>query len=94
MHVIHVHTAPGSVQNLKCEGNSSPTRLTLSWGEPVERGSGVVGYRVEVLRLRHKSSESREVESVPLIPAYSEEVEGTQTQITQGLGKLIILPDP
>ena len=90
-----LHTVPGSVQNLKCEGSASPMHLTISWGAPVEQGSGIIGYRVEVLRLRHtESSESREVESVPLTPAYTKEVEGTQTQVTQGLGRLIMLPDP
>ena len=60
--------------------------LSLTWGEPMAQGSGVVGYSVEALRVQHRQS-SRQLESVSLMPAYNEEVNGTQARVIQGLGK-------
>ena len=58
--------------------------LTITWEEPLARGSGVVGYSVECQRVTQ--SLSRELVPVPLIPAYDVGVEETRVQVTQQLG--------
>lgn len=79
--------APGPINNLKCKG--TPLSLSLSWEDSVERELNVGGYRVEVLQLQHKSQWSKELEYVPLSPAFNVEVKDTQALVTQGLGTLI-----
>ena len=84
------YTAPKAVHNLRCKGSNSPSRLALSWDEVDEaHGSSNVSYRVEAMRVQHKSLESREQESVPLTPAYRRDVMDTHSQVTHGLGMLI-----
>ena len=58
--------------------------LTITWGEPVAQGTGVVGYSVECQRVNQLPS--RELVPVPLVPAYDVGVKQTQAQVTQGLG--------
>ena len=58
--------------------------LTITWGEPVDQGTGVAGYSVECQRVNQLPS--RELVPVPLVPAYDVGVEETQAQVTQGLG--------
>ena len=48
------------------------------------QGTTVVGYSVECRRVNQLPS--RELETVPLTPAYDEGVAETQAQVTQGLG--------
>ena len=64
----------------------SVSTLSLSWERPVQVGSGIVGYRVEVQRLQHTSSGSQDLESVPLVPEYNIEVKEVQAEVNQGLG--------
>ena len=66
--------------------------LTITWEEPepMAQGSGVnIGYSVECRRV--SQSLSRELVTVPLIPAFDVGVEDTQTQVTQGLGMNFVL---
>ena len=51
---------PGVVQDLICVKSSSPTKLSFSWELPTVLRNEVVGYRVEVKGLRHRSR-TREV---------------------------------
>ena len=78
---------PAKVQNLVCRGNSADMSLTVTWGELVARGSGVIGYSVECQRVHQ--SPSRELVTMPLSPAYDEEVEETRALVTQGLGTYV-----
>ena len=64
----------------------SVSSLSLSWERPVQVGSGIVGYRVEVRRLQHTSPGSQDLESVPLVPEYDMEVKEVQAEVNQGLG--------
>ena len=61
--------------------------LTVTWGEPVDRGSRVIGYSVECQRVYQ--SPSRELVTMPLSPVYDEEVEETRALVTQGLGTYV-----
>ena len=79
-------TEPAKVENLRCVGDPSDMSLSLTWGEPMAQGSEVVGYSVEAQEVKRQQS-SRQLESVPLMPAYDEEVNGAQARVTQGLGK-------
>ena len=63
--------------------------FSLTWEKPVAQGSGVVGYRVEAQRVEQQAS--RELISVPLSPAYDEEIEGTQADVIQGLRMSMLL---
>ena len=58
--------------------------LSITWGEPVAQGTGVVGYSVECQRVNQLPS--RKLETVPLTPPYDVGVEETEAQVTQGLG--------
>ena len=75
---------PAKVENLMCVGDSGDMSLTISWGEPMAQGSGVVGYSVEAQKVEQLPS--RELRSVPLSPAYDVGVEETRAQVTQELG--------
>ena len=85
--IKHFIIVPAKVQNLLCRGNSADTSLIVTWGEPVAQGSGVIGYSVECQRVHQ--SPSRELVTMPLSPAYDEEVEETQALVTQGLGTYV-----
>ena len=71
-------------------GQPSSMSLSLSWVVPDNRGSGVVGYRVEVQRLRHRSQASKDLLSEPLTPEFDKEIKETQVQVTQGLGMCLL----
>ena len=53
----------------------------------METGSGVVGYKVELLKLQHENQGSRNLVSVPLIPSYNVLVKETETLVTHGVGR-------
>ena len=78
---------PAKVQNLECRGNPDDMSLSISWGEPMVQGTTVVEYIVKCQRVNQ--SPSRELVTVPLTPAYDEEVDETQAQVTQGLGIIV-----
>ena len=82
--IKHFTIVPAKVQNLVYRGNSADTSLTVTWGEPVARGCGVIGYSVDCQRVHQLPS--RELVTMPLSPAYDEEVEETRALVTQGLG--------
>ena len=67
-----------------CRGNPTSVSLAIAWGEPMAQGSGIFGYSIKCQRVHQLPS--RELVTVPLSPAYDEEVEETWTQVTQGLG--------
>ena len=52
----------------------------------METGSGVDGYKVEVLKLQHENRGSRNLVSIPLIPSYNVLVKETEALVTQGVG--------
>ena len=77
---------PERVQNLKCRGELSST-LTISWEESSsEEIIDYVSYKVNVLKVQHMSFGSRDLESVPLMPAFSEEVNENHVKVTRGIG--------
>ena len=67
-----------------CVGDSADTSLDISWGEPITQSSGVVGYSVKAQRIIQQPS--RDLVSIPLSPAYDEEVGEKQAEISHGLG--------
>ena len=79
-------TVPDAVHNLRCK-RDSPSSLTTSWEEPrSSEMSSAVNYKVSALKVQHMNSGSRELESVPLVPAFSKVVNETNIQVTQRLG--------
>ena len=77
---------PERVQSLKCREESSST-LTISWEETNSEGIiDYVSYKVNVLKVQHMSFGTRDLESVPLIPAFSEEVNEKHVEVTRGIG--------
>ena len=77
---------PERVQNLKCRGKL-PSTLTISWEETSsEEIIDYVSYKVNVLKVQHKSFGTRDLESVPLLPAFSKDVNEKHVEVTSGIG--------
>ena len=71
---------------MKCRGEL-PSTLTISWEETSsEEIIDYVSYKVNVLKVQHKSFGTRDLGSVPLMPAFSEEVNENHVKVIRGLG--------
>ena len=91
-HIIYTFFAvPETVQNLTCNGNTSPASLSINWLELIENSESILGYRVEVSKLQYRLNESHDLQSISLTPPYEEEVKYTHSQVSHGLGQIVLL---
>ena len=72
------------VENLICGESSMPTELSFSWELPTVLGNEVVGYRVEVKGLHHRSG-TREVVQFD-VARFNTDLKAAT--ISQGLGNI------